>query len=102
MAADTSVRTAQTRLRFLALLAGVGLLGLALADGARAQPVQACDTCVREQGCTSRQDNCTAECRARYFSIDPRREQCTAACGTAAVACGQTANQTCRAKNACP
>jgi len=103
MAADATVTAIQARLRFIPLLTGVCVLGLAFAlpDQVRAQAVQTCDTCVRDQGCTSRQDNCSAECRARYFSVDRRRDQCTAACATAATACAQTASQTCRAANAC-
>ena len=93
----------QAPLRFVALLIGACVLGLVLLFPVqvRAQAVQTCDACVRDQGCTARQDNCTAECRARYFSVDQRRDQCTAACTAAALTCAQTASQACRTKNAC-
>lgn len=48
-----------------------------------------------------RQEMCAAECRARFFSIDPKRNRCLAACETEASARDKAASEGCRARGAC-
>lgn len=68
---------------------------------ASAQSANDCAACVSAAACDTRQDSCVAECRARLFDIDPRRNDCLAACATKASQCSQSARTACRAQNQC-
>jgi hypothetical protein len=48
-------------------------------------------TSVLEQ-CAKHLDSCRAECRARIFAVDPRREVCLKDCGETEVSCSQAAD----------
>ena len=67
----------------------------------RAQPVSACETCAGAAGCEAKRDACVAECRARLFSVDPRRADCIAACLDTATQCIRSVESFCRAGNRC-
>jgi hypothetical protein len=72
------------------------------AGGAAAQPQGRCLACINAAACEGRHDSCVAECRARLFSIDPKRAACIADCGSKAAECVQAANSACRAGSSCP
>lgn len=74
---------------------------LVLVPGAGAQPGGSCSTCLATAGCEARQDNCTAECRARTFAIDPKRTTCINTCAARAADCVRSAAVTCRSRGAC-
>lgn len=42
---------------------------------------------VAQAGCELRRQSCIAECRARYFTIDPKRDACIANCVAEATKC---------------
>ena len=85
-----------------AVLAALLLLAGATASvDAVAQPAQRCATCLREAGCDAQQDACVAECRARMFGIDPKRNSCLDGCRVAATRCSRDAEVGCRARGAC-
>src|SRR5262249_29621109 len=86
------------KFRVLAISIMAGLL----AHRAIAQPASPCDDCVAASRCDATQDACVAECRAHYFSIDPKRASCTAQCGAEAASCKDTVKSYCRARNRCP
>ena len=67
----------------------------------RAQPASDCDACIAAPGCTATHESCVAECRARLFSIDPRRSDCVASCSNTATVCVQSVEKFCRAGNRC-
>lgn len=68
---------------------------------AAAQTQSTCAACIGATGCADRRDACVAECRARLFSIDPKRATCVATCTAEANRCSQTADSSCRARNLC-
>jgi hypothetical protein len=69
---------------------------------ALAQPPLTCDACVSNAACDEQRTSCIAECRARLFSIDPRRADCINTCSSKARLCSQSAVATCRTRNLCP
>jgi hypothetical protein len=46
-----------------------------------------CDGCSEQEPCGSELATCRSECRARIFSIDPRRETCLKACAEDQLKC---------------
>lgn len=78
------------------------LLAACLApDLARAQPASNCEPCIAANGCNATHESCVAECRARLFSIDPRRADCLKQCSSTAAICAQSVESFCRAGNRC-
>jgi hypothetical protein len=78
----------------------------ALASGlssgpAMAQPPAGCAACVSTAACNAQRDACVAECRARLFSIDPRRQSCIGNCSGKAAQCARAAAIACREKAQC-
>jgi hypothetical protein len=67
----------------------------------RAQTASGCSACIRGAGCDSTRDACIAECRARLFSVDPKRATCTTGCSNAAGQCTKSAEDACRERNMC-
>ena len=72
------------------------------AGAVMAQPQSGCAACVNAAACNGKHDSCVAECRARLFSIDPKRATCIADCESKATRCVQAANSDCRAASSCP
>jgi hypothetical protein len=66
-----------------------------------AQVAGSCTACVRSEGCDNKRSSCSSECRARIFSVDPRRAECLAKCLTDADRCAQAALSSCRELKAC-
>jgi hypothetical protein len=66
-----------------------------------AQPAAKCETCVVSYGCENTRASCIAECRARLFSVDPKRSECIDACARKAVECTRTADTSCKTQKAC-
>ena len=56
------------------------LVGCMLPCLLTAQPIRDCAACVGAAGCNTTHEACVAECRARLFSIDPRRSDCITDC----------------------
>ena len=96
---DAAAARLAARATFVAALVA---LGVAAAWPLPAQSQQACTACVAATGCEARRDSCIAECRARLFSIDPKRNACVAGCSTSATQCARTAEATCRTRGQCP
>ena len=40
-----------------------------------------------QTGCEAKRRSCVAECRARHFAVDPRRDACIASCMAEASRC---------------
>jgi hypothetical protein len=80
------------------VLALVGWLSPAVA---MAQAQAGCAACVSAASCDGKEDSCVAECRARLFSIDPKRPACIADCSNKSSQCVQAANTACRSRNLC-
>jgi hypothetical protein len=68
---------------------------------ASAQPAARCETCVVSYGCENTRASCIAECRARLFSVDPKRSECIEACARKAAECTRTADTSCKTQKAC-
>jgi hypothetical protein len=68
---------------------------------AMAQAPNACASCLSEAACETKHDSCVAECRARLFSIDPKRAACISACSSRSAQCSLAASGACRARNLC-
>lgn len=66
-----------------------------------AQTAGGCTACVGAAACDAQHDACVAECRARYFSIDPKRSACFSGCVDVSLECTRAAVNTCRAQNLC-
>jgi hypothetical protein len=79
----------------------VVLAGCMSSGFAAAQPASGCAACVSAAGCDTKRDNCVAECRARLFTIDPRRADCMTECSNLAAQCSRTADGACRTRNLC-
>jgi hypothetical protein len=79
----------------------VVLVGCMVPGLATAQPASGCAACVSAAGCDTKRDNCVAECRARLFTIDPRRADCITKCSNEAALCSRTADGACRTRNLC-
>lgn len=92
-------------LRSLAAVAGAAL-ALFAAVGAAPACAQSggpsCAACIVAFECDSKQEQCVAECRARLFTIDPRRATCIDACAVKARNCSKSAGLTCRSESRCP
>jgi len=82
---------------FLALI----LAGSLSSGLAQAQSAVSCADCINAAACNATRDSCAAECRARLFSIDPRRESCITGCSGTAAQCAQAATVACREKAQC-
>ena len=54
--------------------------------GVMAQAADDCATCTGP-ACASKHESCVAECRARYFTVDPKRASCVAQCETTSASC---------------
>jgi hypothetical protein len=65
------------------------------------RPEPGCTQCVTAYGCESKRETCIAECRARLFAIDPKRSECLVGCDRKVIQCAQSADSSCRTKNAC-
>jgi len=87
-----------TKLRFATLVLAIWFGVCA----AQAQQRSGCAACVSAAACDGKHDSCVAECRARLFSIDPKRATCIAECESKATQCLQAANSDCRAASSCP
>jgi hypothetical protein len=79
----------------LLLVAGTGL------GATRAQQLNNCSTCTEASGCDEANTSCVAECRARLFTIDPRRSNCISTCSGIASACTKSVQSFCQAGNRC-
>jgi hypothetical protein len=66
-----------------------------------AQTASRCQACVGAAKCDVRHASCTAECTARYFSIDPKRSQCMRECANTSDQCTKIAGIDCRSRNLC-
>ena len=77
------------------------LVGCMLPCLVTAQPIRGCAACVDAAGCNTTHEACVAECRARLFSIDPRRSDCITGCSNNAIQCSRIADSACRARNLC-
>lgn len=78
------------------------LIVVTLAPGfSAALTTSACESCAGAPGCESKREACVAECRARLFSVDPRRPDCIASCVSTAVQCARSVESFCRAGNCC-
>jgi len=66
-----------------------------------AQAPTGCTACVSAAACDGKEDSCVAECRARLFSIDPKRAACITDCSSKSSQCVQAANTACRTRNLC-
>jgi hypothetical protein len=64
-----------------------------------AQPLSTCAACVA--GCEADREGCVAECRARLFSIDPRRSECIVSCSKLEIQCIRNAQSACRLGDFC-
>jgi len=67
-----------------------------------AQSAPGCTACIAGADCDGKRDSCAAECRARLFSIDPRRAACITDCSARATQCARAADIACRARGLCP
>lgn len=94
---NTRETVAMRRLLVLGLL----VVGCLAPGTGRAQSPGRCDACVDAANCGPARETCVAECRARLFSIDPRRAECTTGCGNTAIQCARSAEAACRAGNLC-
>ena len=65
------------------------------------QATTTCMTCLRAEACDSKRTVCTAECRARMFTVDPRRAECLTKCSNTTAQCAQAALNFCQQLNAC-
>jgi hypothetical protein len=77
------------------------LMAAALARPVSAQPGSLCDKCAAASRCEPAREACATECRARYFSIDPKRTNCVAQCSDEATSCNEGVWSFCRAQNRC-
>jgi len=68
---------------------------------ASAQTADRCNTCIVSYGCDNTRASCVAECRARLFSVDPKRSECIEACARKASECTRTADTSCKTQKAC-
>jgi hypothetical protein len=84
------------------VVAIVGLLAVITPVYHAAAQTAECKACVTASGCESHHSECVAECRARLFSIDPRRANCISTCTDAAAGCTRSITETCRAQHHCP
>jgi hypothetical protein len=66
-----------------------------------AQTAASCAACIGAADCNDKHNSCITECRAQYFSIDPKRTTCITQCETTSVKCAQVAGSDCRAQNLC-
>ena len=66
-----------------------------------AQTAGSCAACVGAAGCDNRQVSCVTECRARYFSIDPKRAACITQCTNTLNKCAQLTINECRTQTMC-
>lgn len=66
-----------------------------------AQTASSCAACVGAAACETRHGSCASECRARYFSIDPKRAACVADCTTGSAKCMQITTNECRTRAMC-
>ena len=60
-----------------------------------------CRSCARQSDCGLKRDACISECRARIFSIDPRRTGCINTCDDAATACMHSVENYCQSGRRC-
>jgi hypothetical protein len=60
-----------------------------------------CTACVGAADCGDKHETCVAECRARFFVIDPNRDGCVAGCATKASQCSRVAINACVVQNLC-
>lgn len=51
-----------------------------------------CEGCLGPEQCAQQLATCRSECRARIFTVDPRREVCLKACSEVEPRCAQTAD----------
>jgi hypothetical protein len=76
-------------------------LRLILALALCAMPYRAQTQLARIAGCDEKREQCVSECRARMFSIDPRRSVCLKICADEVTACAHSAEAFCKAGNRC-
>jgi hypothetical protein len=93
---------ARKALATLSCLVGLALGCCLLPLTARAQASRDCSLCVVASDCSGKRDACIGECRARLFTIDPKRAVCIDACNTQAAQCTRTADSSCRSQSRCP
>lgn len=84
----------------------VGILILALVAWMPSQRVAAqtggdCVSCAGTAECETKHASCDTECRARFFSIDPKRAECFGQCKRSLVRCTKTASTDCGSRNVC-
>jgi len=80
------------------ILTLVGCMSPYLVD---AQTTGDCAACADAAACDTKHASCIAECKARYFSIDPKRSECLTNCAKASVKCTRIAGADCRLRNSC-
>jgi hypothetical protein len=80
------------------ILTLVGCMSPHLVD---AQTAGDCVACADAAACDAKHASCIAECRARYFSIDPKRPECLTNCKKNLVKCTGIAGADCRSRNSC-
>jgi hypothetical protein len=68
---------------------------LILALGLCAAPYLAQAQFSRSSGCDEKGEQCVSECRARMFTIDPRRSICLHNCSQELTACTQSKEDFC-------
>ena len=84
----------------IAFAAWFGLIVAVSHGSTRAQGLD-CEVCAGQSACGSKHKSCVAECRARLFSIDPRRASCISICVEAATVCAQSVENRCRLGKRC-
>jgi hypothetical protein len=80
------------------ILTLVGCMSPHLLD---AQTTGDCMACADAAACDTKHALCIAECRARYFSIDPKRSECLTECAKTSVKCTPIRGADCRSRNSC-
>jgi hypothetical protein len=66
-----------------------------------AQTAGRCAACVGAAECDRKHVSCVEECRARYFSIDPKRSECLTECTNISAKCTTIAGTDCRSRTIC-
>jgi hypothetical protein len=56
---------------------------------------------ARVGGCDEKREQCVSECRARMFSIDPRRSVCLETCAEEVTTCARSVEAFCKVGNRC-
>jgi hypothetical protein len=77
------------------------LVGMMAPCLSAAQTASSCSACVIAAGCDNMQVSCVTECRARYFSIDPKRTACITQCTNNSDRCTKLTINECRTQTMC-